>query len=103
MELTAVIEALNALQYSCRVNLYTDSQYVQKGICHWMQEWKKCGWKTADRRPVKNQDLWRNLEALATRHHVTWHWIRGHAGHPDNERADALAHIGLRKTHLKVY
>ena len=97
MELTAVIESLNALRCSCQVNLYTDSQYVQKGICDWIQVWKKCGWKTVTRQPVKNKDLWEALEVVAGRHHVTWHWIRGHAGHVENERADALARASLRR------
>ncbi len=98
MELTAVIKALDALIRPCQVNLYTDSQYVQKGIRDWMPGWRARGWKTSRRQPVKNQDLWQHLEAAAARHRVTWHWIRGHAGHPDNERADVLARAGLERT-----
>lgn len=95
MELTAVIEGLNALTRPCRVAVYTDSQYVQKGISQWMAAWKARGWKTADKQPVKNEDLWRRLDEAASRHRVDWHWVRGHAGHPENERADALARKGL--------
>lgn len=100
MELTAVIEALKALHCSCHVNLYTDSQYVQKGMSHWIQAWKKCGWKTAARKPVKNLDLWQDLEVVAGRHHIDWHWIRGHTGHSENERANALARACLKHTFL---
>lgn len=95
MELTAVIRALAALERPVRVELHTDSQYVQKGITEWLPGWKRRGWKTADRKPVKNEDLWRELEAQVARHDVHWHWVRGHAGHPENERADALANRGV--------
>lgn len=95
MELTAVIRGLEALKRSCRVQLYTDSQYVQKGITQWIHDWKRRGWRTADKKPVKNVDLWQQLDALAGRHTVTWHWVRGHAGHDGNERADALANQGV--------
>lgn len=95
MELTAVIRALAALDRPVRVELHTDSQYVQKGITEWLPGWKRRGWRTADRKPVKNDDLWRELEALVARHEVRWHWVRGHAGHPENERADALANRGV--------
>jgi ribonuclease HI len=95
MELTAVIRALEALKRPSRVRVYTDSQYVQKGISEWIHAWKRKGWKTADRKDVKNADLWRELDALAQRHEVEWHWVRGHAGHPENERADALANRGI--------
>lgn len=95
MELRAVIEGLNMLKRPCRVDVYTDSQYVQKGISEWLAGWKRRGWKTADRKPVKNEDLWRVLDAAAAPHQVRWHWVRGHAGHPENERADALARKGL--------
>jgi ribonuclease HI len=95
MELLAAIRALEALQRRCRVALYTDSQYVREGITTWLAEWKKRDWRTADRKPVKNQDLWQQLEAAASRHDVEWHWVRGHAGHPENERADRLANIGI--------
>ncbi|HEY0878547.1 MAG TPA: ribonuclease HI [Zeimonas sp.] len=95
MELTAVIRALAALARPMRVELHTDSQYVQKGITEWLPGWKRRGWKTADRKPVKNEDLWRELDALVARHEVRWHWVRGHSGHPENERADALANRGV--------
>ena len=95
MELTAVIRALEALTRPSRVSLYTDSQYVQKGISQWIHSWKRRGWKTADRNPVKNEDLWRRLDELAARHEVEWHWVRGHSGHPENERADELANRGI--------
>ncbi|MEJ5211471.1 MAG: ribonuclease HI [Burkholderiales bacterium] len=94
MELTAVIRALEALKRPSRVRLHTDSQYVQKGITEWLPNWKKRGWRTADNRPVKNADLWRALDELAARHHIQWVWVRGHAGHDGNERADALANRG---------
>jgi len=95
MELTAVIEALACLKRNCKVRLYTDSQYVQKGISQWIHDWKRRGWRTADRKPVKNADLWRQLDELARGHQVEWHWVKGHAGHPGNERADALANLGI--------
>jgi ribonuclease HI len=95
MELTAAIRALEALKRPCRVALYTDSQYVRQGITEWLPNWVARGWKTADRKPVKNQDLWQRLDELARRHRIEWHWVRGHAGHPDNERADALANRGI--------
>ncbi|MFN0163630.1 MAG: ribonuclease HI [Burkholderiales bacterium] len=95
MELTAVIEALNALRKPSDVVLYTDSSYVQKGITEWIHGWKRRGWKTADKQPVKNEDLWRALEAAAARHQVDWRWVKGHAGDPGNERADALANLGV--------
>ncbi len=95
MELTAVIRALEALRRPASVRVYTDSQYVQQGISTWIHGWKRKGWKTAGGTPVKNADLWRSLDALAAQHRVEWHWVRGHAGHPDNERADALANRGV--------
>ena len=95
MELTAVIRALEALNRPSQVAVHTDSQYVQKGISVWLPAWKTRGWKTADRKPVKNDDLWRELDALAQQHKVEWHWVRGHAGHVENERADALANRGV--------
>jgi len=95
MELTAVIRALEALEGPHQVEVYTDSQYVQKGISEWLPDWKRRGWRTADRKPVKNADLWRELEQLAAVHRVSWHWIRGHAGHAENERADELANRGV--------
>jgi len=97
MEMTAVIEALRALKRPLAVRVHTDSQYVQKGISEWIHGWKKRGWKTADRKPVKNEDLWRTLDALAAQHRIEWHWVKGHAGHAENERADALANKGLRE------
>lgn len=95
MELTAAIEALNALKRSCVVSLYTDSQYVKGGITGWIEGWKQNGWKTAAKKPVKNVELWEALEEARTRHDVHWHWVKGHAGHPDNERADELARQGM--------
>jgi ribonuclease HI len=95
MELTAVIRALESLKARARVRLYTDSQYVQKGITAWIHDWKRRGWRTADKKPVKNIDLWKRLDEVAQGHEVEWHWVRGHAGHPENERADALANKGI--------
>jgi ribonuclease HI len=95
MELTAAIEALKALKVASRVKLYTDSTYVRSGITDWVRSWRARGWRTADRKPVKNQDLWQTLSELADRHDVEWHWVRGHSGHPENERADALANRGV--------
>lgn len=94
MELTAAIKGLEALKTSCKVDLYTDSQYVRKGITEWIAGWKKRGWKTAAKQPVKNQSLWQALDQLADRHTVTWHWVKGHAGDPGNELADELANKG---------
>lgn len=94
MELQAAIEALNALTKPCRVDLHTDSQYVRQGITSWLAGWKRNGWKTSAREPVKNADLWRALDDARSRHEVRWHWVKGHAGHPMNERADALARKG---------
>lgn len=96
MELRAVIEALIALKRPSRIALYTDSQYVQKGVTEWLAGWKANGWKTAAKKPVKNRDLWESLDAALNRHSVQWHWVKGHAGHPENERADALARAGMR-------
>ena len=95
MELTAAIRALSALKRRCVVALYTDSQYVRQGITTWLADWKRRDWRTSDRKPVKNQDLWRQLDALAAKHDIAWHWVRGHTGHPENERADALANRGI--------
>jgi ribonuclease HI len=95
MELTAVIRALEALKRRCRVRLHTDSQYVQQGISAWIHAWKKRGWRTADNKPVKNDDLWRRLDELAARHEIHWVWVRGHAGNDGNEHADALANRGV--------
>jgi ribonuclease HI len=95
MELTAVIEALASLKRGCRVAIYTDSEYVRNGITTWIKGWKARGWRTADRKPVKNIELWQRLEALAAQHQVRWHWVRGHTGDPGNERADRLANQGV--------
>ena len=95
MELQAVIEALQALKRPVQVRLYTDSQYVRRGILEWLPQWKARGWKTADRKPVKNQDLWQLLETAAARHRIEWHWVPGHAGIPGNERCDALANAAI--------
>jgi ribonuclease HI len=95
MEMTAVIRALESLPGRRHVRVYTDSQYVQKGISEWIRGWKKRGWRTADKKPVKNEDLWRRLDELNAAHRVEWHWVRGHDGHPENERADALANQGI--------
>lgn len=97
MELMAAIEALSALTRPCRVDLHTDSQYVQKGISEWLPGWKARGWRTAAREPVKNADLWQRLDAARLRHEVSWRWVRGHNGHEMNERADFLAGRGLRE------
>ncbi len=91
MEMTAVIEGLRSLTRGCKVTVYTDSQYVQKGITEWIHSWKKRGWRTADKQPVKNADLWQLLDLARTDHDVTWLWVRGHAGHVENERVDVLA------------
>ena len=95
MELTAVIEALRLLKRSVRVRVHTDSQYVQKGISEWIHGWKRRGWKTADKQPVKNVDLWQALDVESARHEIEWKWVRGHAGHIENERADELARRGV--------
>lgn len=97
MELRAVIEALQSFPEPMEARVYTDSQYVQKGISEWIHSWKRRGWKTAGNDPVKNEDLWRRLDALAARHILKWHWVKGHVGHPENERADALARAGLEQ------
>jgi ribonuclease HI len=91
MELMAAIQALEALSRPCAVDLYTDSRYVEQGIREWVPRWRSNGWRTADRKPVKNQDLWERLSSAAARHTVTWHWVRGHDGHVENERVDVLA------------
>lgn len=91
MELMAAIQALAALQRACKVDLHTDSRYVQQGIMSWLPRWRSNGWRTSDGKPVKNQDLWQQLAEAAARHEVNWHWVRGHAGHVENERVDVLA------------
>jgi len=95
MELTAAIEALNAVKAADTVRLHTDSTYVRDGITQWIDRWKKNGWRTAAKKPVKNEDLWRALDDARTRHTVEWYWVKGHDGHPENERADALARAGM--------
>jgi ribonuclease HI len=95
MELTAAIEALSALKRPCTVELHTDSEYLRNGITQWINGWKRNGWKTRERKPVKNADLWQALDALVQTHKVEWHWVRGHAGHDINERADELARKGM--------
>jgi ribonuclease HI len=95
MELTAVIRALSALKRSCEVDVYTDSEYVRNGITTWIRGWKARGWRTADRKPVKNMDLWMALDELVSSHAVRWHWVKGHSGHEGNEKADELANRGV--------
>jgi len=95
MELLAAIEGLMALKQSCKVDLTTDSQYVRQGITSWMDNWKKRGWKTSAKKPVKNVDLWKRLDEQAARHEVSWHWVKGHSGHRENEIADQLANRGI--------
>lgn len=95
MELMAVIRALQALKRACNVKVYTDSVYVQKGMTEWIEGWKKRGWRTADKKPVKNDDLWQALDAIAQQHQIEWLWVKGHAGDAGNERADALANQGV--------
>ena len=95
MELTAVIRALEALKRPVQARIYTDSEYVRRGITEWVRSWKARGWRTADRKPVKNQDLWERLDALASRHELEWHWVKGHSGVPGNERVDRLANEAI--------
>jgi ribonuclease HI len=95
MELTAVIEGLNAMKQACQVTVFTDSSYVMQGIQSWLPAWKARGWKTADKKPVKNVDLWQALELACSRHQIKWQWVKGHSGNPGNERADALANQGV--------
>jgi len=95
MELQAAIEALNALKRPCKVDLYTDSVYVRDGITKWIQSWQRNGWRTSAKKPVKNAELWQTLQAALQPHDIDWHWVKGHADHPENERADELARIGM--------
>ncbi|KTD18485.1 ribonuclease HI [Legionella lansingensis] len=95
MELTAAIKALEALKRPCEVDLFTDSQYLRQGMTTWLAQWKKSGWRNSKREPVKNADLWQQLDALTSQHKIHWHWVRGHTGHPENERADALANKAI--------
>ena len=97
MELMAAIQALEALKQPSQVRLHTDSVYVRDGITQWIERWKRNGWRTAAKKPVKNVDLWQRLERSAERHDLEWHWVKGHAGHPENERADQLARDGMAK------
>ena len=97
MELQAAIEALGALKETCAVDFYTDSEYVKNGVTVWMRNWKRNGWKTQAKKPVKNADLWRTLDPLVTRHEIKWHWVKGHAGHTGNERCDVLANEAIAK------
>ncbi len=98
MELTAAVEALNALKKPCQVDFYTDSEYLRKGITQWIQQWKARGWRTYKKKPVKNQDLWKALDEAIQSHHIEWHWVRGHAGQWGNERVDRLARAAIPKT-----
>lgn len=95
MELTAAIEALNSLNRNCQVELYTDSNYLRQGMQSWLAQWKKKGWRNSQNEPVKNADLWKKLDELAQTHQINWHWVKGHSGHPENDRADALANEAI--------
>jgi len=97
MELTAVVEGLRALKESCELDIYTDSRYLKDGITSWIHKWKKNGWKTSSKSSVKNKDLWEALDVASQKHSIAWHWIKGHAGHPENERADQLARDAIAK------
>lgn len=101
MEMTAAIQALAAVQEPCKIDLYTDSQYVQKGISEWLADWKKRGWKTSSKKAVKNLDLWQALDEQASKHDITWHWVRGHSGHTENELVDEIANQAIDEL-LKV-
>jgi len=98
MELQAAVEALKALKQPCRITIYSDSKYVVQGMQEWIHNWKATGWRTAGKKPVSNLERWQQLDALATRHEVTWQWVKGHSGHPENERADELARQGIPTT-----
>ena len=100
MEMMAAIQAVEALRRPSRIILYTDSKYLSDGITKWIHGWKRCGWKTAGKKPVKNQDLWQRLETAAERNRVKWHWVRGHSGHSENERADRLANRGIDEAEI---
>lgn len=102
MELTAVIEGLRALKRPCQVLVTTDSQYVKNGITQWIFNWKKNGWRTSAKKPVKNSDLWKELDALVRSHEVEWAWVKGHSGHPENERADELANMGVESARERM-
>jgi len=102
MELTAVIKALEKLKRPCNVKITTDSQYVKNGITIWMSQWKKNNWKTSNKKPVKNIDLWQELDRIAKQHKISWHWVRGHSNHPENELADMLANEAIDKLEKKI-
>ena len=102
MELMGAISALEALKEPCAVDLHTDSEYLKNGVTKWMHGWKRNGWRTADKKPVKNQDLWERLDEALKRHEIRWHWVKGHAGHAENERADELAREGMAPFKLKA-
>lgn len=102
MELMAAIQGLLALTRSCTVSLYTDSQYLRQGMMGWVAQWKKSGWRNSKKEPVKNIDLWQQLDALAQQHQITWHWVKGHSGHPENERADTLANQAIESMLGKI-
>ncbi|NMN57326.1 ribonuclease HI [Xanthobacter sp. SG618] len=102
MELMGAISALEALKEPCAVELHTDSEYLKNGVTKWMHGWKRNGWRTADKKPVKNQDLWERLDEALKRHEIRWHWVKGHAGHAENERADELAREGMAPFKLKA-
>ncbi|MDF3033498.1 MAG: rnhA [Alphaproteobacteria bacterium] len=102
MEMSAAIGALEALPHPAHIDIYTDSQYLRDGITRWMVNWKKNGWMTADKKPVKNKDLWLRLDALTNKHQVSWHWVKGHSGHPENEHADALARNAIIAQRMKM-
>ncbi len=102
MELLAAIKALEALKRPSKVDLYTDSQYLRKGITEWLVNWKARGWRTAAKKPVKNEDLWRALDQAVAPHEINWHWVKGHSGHPGNERADQLANQGIKELGQKT-
>ena len=97
MELKATIEALTALKYPCSVDIYTYSVYVRDGVTKWLDNWKRNGWRTAGKQPVKNHDLWEQLDRVMAQHTITWHWVKGHSGDPGNERADSLANLGIQE------
>ncbi len=97
MEMMAVIESLATLTKPCEIDLYTDSIYVKDGVTKWLEGWKAKNWRTASKKPVKNQDLWERIDSEIARHNVQWHWVKGHAGHPENERADELARAGIQR------
>lgn len=102
MEMMAAVQSLKALPLRCKVTLHTDSMYLRDGVTRWMKNWKRNGWLTADKKPVKNQDIWEQLDLLLTQQDITWEWVKGHAGHPENERADALARNGIISARMRM-